>query len=179
MGKFKSFRRKKETKEVKSPSERGLCYISHIPHGFFEEEIKLYFSQFGKVTHVYIPKNREGKMKGYGYVEFEVDKVAQIAAESMNNYLMFKRLLKVKYIRNGGKKWRYLKNKENSRPIALRNRDQFVKEQNKTKSPSEETRLVKKQRRSLRRLHADLSKLGIDFEFQVDSDVPQLETESA
>lgn len=165
-------------------------------------------------------------MKGYGYVEFEVDKVAQIAAESMNNYLMFKRLLKgkytllsvifqwihfvellilrlnpcvnfspffklkldislnyahpwpstlelffclfvVKYIRNGGKKWRYLKNKENSRPIALRNRDQFVKEQNKTKSPSEETRLVKKQRRSLRRLHADLSKLGIDFEFQV------------
>lgn len=32
--------------------------------------------------------------KGYAFVEFEYDDVARIAAETMNNYLMFGKLLK-------------------------------------------------------------------------------------
>ena len=32
--------------------------------------------------------------KGYAFVEFEYDEVARIAAETMNNYLMFGKLLK-------------------------------------------------------------------------------------
>lgn len=35
-----------------------------------------------------------GKSRGYAFVEFEFEEVAKIAAEAMNNYLMFERLIK-------------------------------------------------------------------------------------
>ena len=35
-----------------------------------------------------------GNHKGYGFVEFKDKEVAQIAAETMNNYLMFNKILK-------------------------------------------------------------------------------------
>lgn len=35
-----------------------------------------------------------GRSKGYAFVEFEYDEVARIVAETMNNYLMFDKLLK-------------------------------------------------------------------------------------
>ena len=37
-----------------------------------------------------------GRSKGYAFVEFECDEVAKIVAETMNNYLMFNKLLKCK-----------------------------------------------------------------------------------
>ncbi len=39
-----------------------------------------------------------GKCKGFGFVEFACDEVAKIVAETMNNYLMFNKLLKCKGI---------------------------------------------------------------------------------
>lgn len=38
-----------------------------------------------------------GNSKGYGFVEFESEDVARIAAETMNNYLFGERLLKCEY----------------------------------------------------------------------------------
>lgn len=71
---------------------RGLIYISHLPHGFYEDELKNYFKQFGKVTNVKVCRSsRTGRCKGYGYVEFAHPDVAKIAADTMNNYLMFKK----------------------------------------------------------------------------------------
>ena len=40
-------------------SERGVIYIGHIPHGFYEKEMKGYFSQFGTVTHVRLARSRK------------------------------------------------------------------------------------------------------------------------
>lgn len=77
----------------------GIVYIGHIPHGFFEEQMEDYFSQFGKVTRVRVSRSKKtGKSRGYGYVEFAYPEVAKIAAETMNNYLMCGRLLKATYI---------------------------------------------------------------------------------
>ncbi len=39
-----------------------------------------------------------GRCKGFGFVEFACDEVAKIAAETMNNYLMFNKLLKCEWI---------------------------------------------------------------------------------
>lgn len=76
----------------KKPYKRGLVYLSHIPHGFFEPQLNDYFAQFGKVTNVMICRSqRTGKSRGMGYVEFSNPEVAKIAAETMDNYLMFKR----------------------------------------------------------------------------------------
>jgi RNA recognition motif-containing protein len=71
---------------------RGLVYVGHLPHGFYEEEIKGYFKQFGRVTNAKVCRSKKtGNSKGYGYVEFAYDDVAKVAAETMNNYLMFKK----------------------------------------------------------------------------------------
>ena len=32
------------------PEERGVVYLSHIPHGFYEPQMISFFEQFGKVT---------------------------------------------------------------------------------------------------------------------------------
>jgi nucleolar protein 15 len=76
-------------------AEHGFMYIGHLPHGFFEEEIKSYFGQFGKVVRVRVARSKKtGEYRGYGFVEFGDKDVAQIAADTMNNYLMFNKVLK-------------------------------------------------------------------------------------
>ncbi|KAL3271140.1 hypothetical protein HHI36_021637 [Cryptolaemus montrouzieri] len=89
---------KKKSSQALAES-RGLVYIGHIPHGFYEEEMKGYFSQFGKVTNVKVCRSRNsGKSKGYGFVEFSNPEVAKIAAETMNNYLMCKKRVVAFYV---------------------------------------------------------------------------------
>lgn len=88
----------KETRSKKGKSkthaDRGLIYLGHIPHGFYEKEMREFFAQFGIVTRVKLCRSpKTGRSKGYGYVEFLHTEVAKIAAETMNNYLMFKRRL--------------------------------------------------------------------------------------
>lgn len=58
-----------------------------------------YFSQFGLVTRVRLARSqRTGRSKGFAYIEFKVPEVAEIAAETMNNYIMFQHVLKTVYI---------------------------------------------------------------------------------
>lgn len=76
----------------------SVIYISRIPHGFYEDEMFGYFSQFGKVINVSVSRNKKGKSKHFGFVKFESTEVAKIAAETMNNYLMFNVLLKCKQL---------------------------------------------------------------------------------
>eukprot|EP01086_Lenisia_limosa_P010033 TRINITY_DN3387_c0_g1_i1.p1 TRINITY_DN3387_c0_g1~~TRINITY_DN3387_c0_g1_i1.p1 ORF type:complete len:240 (+),score=72.60 TRINITY_DN3387_c0_g1_i1:129-848(+) len=73
----------------------GVLYIGHIPFGFFEDAMRGYFSQFGTVNRIRVSRNpKTGKSRGYAFVEFADTNVAQIAAETMDNYLMFEKVLK-------------------------------------------------------------------------------------
>ncbi|KAL5009960.1 hypothetical protein ScPMuIL_012265 [Solemya velum] len=77
----------------------GVVYLGHIPHGFFEPQMKLFFSQFGKVRRLRLSRSlKTGKSKGYAFVEFQNEEVAKIVADTMNNYLMFEKLLKCQYM---------------------------------------------------------------------------------
>ncbi|XP_033324409.2 MKI67 FHA domain-interacting nucleolar phosphoprotein [Megalopta genalis] len=91
-------RRRRSTKKIikiKAKPAKGIVYLGHIPHGFYEEQMRNYFKQFGNVTRVRVSRSRNtGKSRGYGYIEFENADVAKIAAETMNNYLMCGRLMK-------------------------------------------------------------------------------------
>jgi nucleolar protein 15 len=40
-------------------TERGTLYIGRIPHGFYEGQMKEYFSQFGDVTRLRLARNRK------------------------------------------------------------------------------------------------------------------------
>ena len=75
--------------------KNAVMYVGHIPYGFFEKQLRKFFSQFGDVMHVRVARSkRTGNSKGYAFVGFNDKDVAEIAANSMNNYMMFGRTLK-------------------------------------------------------------------------------------
>lgn len=72
----------------------GVIYLSRIPHGFYEDQMRAYFSQFGEITRLRMARNkRTGASKHFAYIEFRHEAVARIVVETMHNYLMFGRLL--------------------------------------------------------------------------------------
>jgi nucleolar protein 15 len=95
-GKSKKGLNKKRTPKHK---RRGVVYIKHLPHGFYEEQLRGYFSQFGAITRLRLARSPKTLgSKGYAFIEFRYPEVAEIAAEAMNNYIMFKNIIKTAYI---------------------------------------------------------------------------------
>lgn len=86
------------TVNTKQPKKRGIIYIGRIPQGFHEDEMKKYFSQFGNIINLRLCRNKHGKSKHFGFLEFDSFDVAQIAQETMNNYLIFNHILKVELV---------------------------------------------------------------------------------
>merc|ERR1712142_1386382 len=85
--------------ETEPTATRGTIYVGHIPHGFYDNQIREYFTQFGTVTKVRLARSKKnGAYKGYGYVQFAEEEVAKIAADAMNNYMMFDKLLKCQFV---------------------------------------------------------------------------------
>ena len=61
------------------------------------QKVKLSFSEtFAFNIFVYVFQT--GASKGYAFIEFRSEDVAKIVAETMNNYLMFEKLLKCKKV---------------------------------------------------------------------------------
>jgi nucleolar protein 15 len=83
---------------TKQSKKSAIIYIGRIPHGFHEEEMKKYFTQFGTIINLRLCRNKHGKSKHYGFIEFDHYEVAKIAQETMNNYLIFNHLLKVELV---------------------------------------------------------------------------------
>mmetsp|Transcript_6580 Transcript_6580/g.10854 ORF Transcript_6580/g.10854 Transcript_6580/m.10854 type:complete len:310 (-) Transcript_6580:91-1020(-) len=80
-------------------ANRGVVYLGHIPHGFYENEMQGFFSQFGEVTRLRLSRNRKTKRsKGYAFIEFKLPEVADIVAQTFNGYMMFGRTLVAKRI---------------------------------------------------------------------------------
>lgn len=61
--------------------------------------MQAYFSQFGTVLRLRLSRNRKtGHSKHYAFLEFASSDVAEIAAKTMNNYLLFGHILKCEVI---------------------------------------------------------------------------------
>ena len=96
----KKTRKKAKAAEKDSASGKpGVVYVGRIPHGFYEQEMKQYFSQFGNITNLRLSRNRKtGKSKHFAFVEFESAEVAKIVSKTMDNYLLFGHILKCKLV---------------------------------------------------------------------------------
>lgn len=91
----------KTKKSIQASAGDGprVIYIGHIPYGFFEHEIRQYLTQFGPVTNLRLSRNKKtGASKGYAFVEFADASTAAIVAKTMDAYLLFGRILKVKLV---------------------------------------------------------------------------------
>lgn len=82
-----------------SKSEGGVVYVGRIPHGFYEHEMRAYFGQFGNINRLRLSRNKTtGASRHYAFIEFDSEEVSKIVAETMNNYLLFGHILKVKAV---------------------------------------------------------------------------------
>ncbi|ETW83275.1 hypothetical protein HETIRDRAFT_315159, partial [Heterobasidion irregulare TC 32-1] len=158
--------KRKLQKAKRQPTEdRGVVSLSRLPHGFYENQLKAYFAQFGNVTRVRLSRNKKtGRSKHYAFVEFDSSSVAQIVAETMDNYLLLGHILKCSVIPKdtihpelwigANRKWRVVP------------RDRIARVQhNKPRTEDEqqvaEKRLVKRQSERKRKL----AEAGIDYDF--------------
>uniref|UniRef100_A0A1A9UNV4 RRM domain-containing protein n=1 Tax=Glossina austeni TaxID=7395 RepID=A0A1A9UNV4_GLOAU len=163
-------KRKRASKPIKN---RGVVFVKHLPHGFFEEQMRNYFSQFGDVTRLRLVRSkRTGGSKGYAFVEFRYPEVAQVAAETMNNYLMFQKVLKAAFIPPDEQKYNYFRS--TVRQIKTKSgKMKWVSSttasiQRKTQqyndwSQKNIKKRTAKQIRKLEKLNEKFSDLGIDF----------------
>jgi RNA recognition motif-containing protein len=67
---FDDFDKVDEKKKNTWPAD-GVVYLGHLPHGFYEEQLKGYFSQYGEVLGVKVARSKKtARSKGYGFVQF-------------------------------------------------------------------------------------------------------------
>ncbi|KAL9577782.1 MAG: hypothetical protein Q9212_006149, partial [Teloschistes hypoglaucus] len=90
----------KKLKAAKDDSDGpGVIYVGRIPHGFYEPQMRAYFSQFGPILRLRLSRNRTtGASKHYAFIEFASAAVSRIVAETMDTYLMFGHILKCKTV---------------------------------------------------------------------------------
>lgn len=82
-----------------SDKRSRVIYLGRIPHGFYEDEMRAYFSQFGQVTRLRLSRNKKtGASKHYAFIEFAYPEVAEIVAKTMDQYLLKNCLLQCKLV---------------------------------------------------------------------------------
>ncbi|KOC62976.1 MKI67 FHA domain-interacting nucleolar phosphoprotein-like [Habropoda laboriosa] len=164
----KTFKNKVKRPNFHRTTSRGLVYLGHIPHGFYEEEMKDYFTQFGHVTRVRVVRSRNtGRSRGYGYIEFVEPSVAKVVAETMNNYLMCGRLLKATYISPERQHIGFFHGKTWTKDVYPKviNRNKINKSRNADASEEKHKRFVRSTRDKLIALEKKLKEAGFDLKF--------------
>jgi len=156
----------------KKSNERGVVMIKHIPHGFYEKQMTLFFNQFGKVTNLKVYRSQKtGRSLGYAFVEFMLKEVAVIVAETMNNYLMFTKLLNATLVENPTPKiFMGRRFDENTCAGAFRRRGERVLS-NKMLSEDEAKARKTKGNKKLKSMKRKLDRLGIKCDIQVAGDI--------
>lgn len=142
-----------------------VLYIGHVPHGFYEEQMRGYFSQFGEVTRLRLSRNKKtGKSKHYAFVEFKHPEVAQIVAESMNGYLLFESVLKVRTMTEAEchpEMWKGANRKFKQVPWQKKAATQHDRERSADEQKARNSALLRGERRRRKKI-ADA---GIEYDF--------------
>ncbi|OWF42630.1 MKI67 FHA domain-interacting nucleolar phosphoprotein-like [Mizuhopecten yessoensis] len=159
----------KKVKNIKakknSDAPKGVVYLGHIPVGFHEPQMRGFFSQFGTVTRLKLCRSlKTGRSKGFAFIEFLYEDVAKVVAETMNNYLLFERLLKCEFVPsekvNEGT-FRVV----NRRIVPFKTREKNTFVHNKTKKDKIQLRNMKnfisKNEKKMEKLKA----LGVEFSY--------------
>lgn len=155
----------------KTPN-KTVIKLNNIPHGFYEDQMRKYFSQFGKVKNVLLIRSKKThKSRGFGFVEFYLPQVAKSAAEAMHNYLFFNQVLKCRQM-DKNELPKNLFNIKYSGPNSV--------EQAKIKH-NKDSRDIKKLRqyyKKITRTQSILKKLGVDLKCLMLNVPPKPESKS-
>ncbi|KAK0543668.1 nucleolar protein [Tilletia horrida] len=161
LDKVQSSKKANKTKEVP-----GVLYIGRLPHGFHEEQLRSYFSQFGTVTRLRLSRNRAtGAPKHYGFLEFADRDVAAIVRETMDNYLLDGHLIQVKEVPEEEVHERlWAGSNRKFRPVPQDRLQRLRHDAPKTdeQKAKVEAKLVKREKQRKRKLEA----AGIEYEYE-------------
>ena len=71
-------------------------YVGNLSYQVTEEDVKTVFSEYGTVTRVQLPTDREtGRMRGFGFVEMSAEAEEQAAIDALDGAEWMGRDLKV------------------------------------------------------------------------------------
>ena len=152
-------------KELTNPTNTGVIYVGHLPWGFDDINLKKYFSQFGEITRIIAPRSKKsGRSVGYAFIEFADMDTATVAAKTMNNYILFDRILKCNVVEDKSKYDRiFLKWKKKFKFV-----DQFKKnvlKQNKPKTKEEVKNKIQILLNREEQRRTKFEEMGIDYDF--------------
>eukprot|EP01063_Lacrimia_lanifica_P024360 TRINITY_DN32283_c0_g1_i1.p1 TRINITY_DN32283_c0_g1~~TRINITY_DN32283_c0_g1_i1.p1 ORF type:complete len:245 (+),score=131.54 TRINITY_DN32283_c0_g1_i1:56-790(+) len=84
-----------EKKKQAKDKRRGVMYLGHVPHGYYEGQMRNFLSQYGAVKRLRLSRcKKSGKSKGYGFAQFEDPDVAEHAAEDLNGTFVTGKVMK-------------------------------------------------------------------------------------
>jgi len=156
---------KKKVTEIKPSDPRGVMYLGHLPYGFFEKQMRMFFEQFGVVTRIKLSRNKKtGKPKHYAFVEFLDPIVAKIVTDTMHGYIMFSRVLVCKEIPPDQVHPKMFVG-ANRRFIPKDTKTNHAKQVNKERTVSETAKRVKRLLERENQKRRKLQKLGITYDF--------------
>merc|ERR1711936_1153011 len=148
---------------------RGVIYISHIPHGIYEKQMREFFGQFGTVTNLRLGRSKKtGRSCGYAFVQFKYREVAQVVSETMNNYLMFDKILKCSLVPKERMSPAIFKCK--IRPHKVPGKASRIASKKVHNSVKSEETVAKRQVRQVKKMNKTLKKLkeaGIEYNFKI------------
>ena len=151
--------------ERQEPEERGVVYVGRLPHGFFEDQLRSYFSQFGDITRLRLSRNKKtGHSRHYGFIEFANAEVAEIAVETMNNYLLDGHLLQMRLIpadKVDANLWIGANRKYRRVPAERLEQARRTR----SRSSAERARVQSKLLQREKKRRAALARMGIEYEF--------------
>ena len=162
---------KREVRQAKrqgpkpTPAGAAVVYLGHIPHGFYEEQMKGFFSQFGTVSRLRLARNKKtGRSKHYAFIEFKDADVGGIVARAMDGYLLFSKLLVAKVLPPESVHAEMFKGAHRAFRVidtAAVRRQQHNKPRTADQAGKREQQLVKAEGKKRKKLAA----AGIDYEF--------------
>lgn len=144
----------------------GVIYLGHIPHGFYEEQMMGFFSQFGKVEKVRVSRSKKsGRSKGFAFVKFKQAAVASTVANVMNGYHLFDKVL-VSHVVPSSKVHPSMFKGANRKFKPVPWKLIAKKQHNRERTEEERTRAVTRLGRRQQKLRKKLKALGIEYDFK-------------
>ena len=155
----------KKSKAVPKGEGSAVVYLGHIPHGFYEDQMRGFFSQFGEIKRLRLSRSKKtGRSRGYAFIEFQSPEIATIVAETMDNYFLADSYLVCNVLSRTQVHDKLFDGADRTfRKVPWRT----IAKQNANKGRSEEKK-VKHARKVLNKAEAKRAKLaaaGIDFDF--------------
>ena len=172
VGEIPKSKKAKKGAKAASNEKPGVVYIGRIPHGFYEHEMRQYFSQFGAINRLRLSRNkRTGASKHFAFVEFAEESTAEVVAKTMDNYLLFGHVLRCKIVppervhkdlwKGANRRfkkvpWSKMLSKELAKPVTQAGWERRVRKENQRRAAKAEK----------------LKELGYEFEAPALKDIP-------